>query len=822
MSLKITHKNSTAAGTPPASGDIDVGEIAINAADAELYTKDTAGNIRKFQNTTTGSAAGVPFTQAGSGAVQRTVESKLQDVVSVKDFGAVGNGVADDTAAIQAAINSCRGIGKGLHFPAGRYKITNTLIANFNYGANYPENQVVMFHMYGDGSNATRIEWHGTTPMTTMRNAMMILEGFCSISDLTFICPRGYPGFDHTRTPYYGIVLKNTAWRSTFKNVAIKYVHVPFSAGVIKNWNPSTYELEPVSGGSALSVDFAQNTYLNCTFEARTDEFFDGTFTANSTLNANGTNLAKGTASTSDLSAAAFSDGSYAVEIAKAQSVGNIFIGCQIIQVNPNSTGTIRVHDHSSTSFEGCMIVSGYGNKIGIFCFCPTFTGPDVFADKCYFIGNIAGWSSTQGFLRVKDSDGEWVKSPPAEDIYLLCGQLYGTSELNCKLVLDSVTAKRATNFNKKILLKAGTRSTSAQGGAVTNDARIKINNLDWQGEILVAGTSHLNIPSNPVSIANNLPAALRDSSIQPEELSTAAYRCRSGNSRTNWSTRIHRCGRWLFNATIGSNNSIAPAIPIDAANGAYNVSLDIWIKLKPGKTLNDLTSDNIKCEVKWLSASNINNYVNGGSASPVLMFTGATGQLKDGSIVTRVANMAIPPTDAGWMELNITSTGTSTAVIDELGVGTIKVWDALNSDCSTLECSDIYYEQSTFTPTITQIGGTGPTYTSSGHYTRVGKLVTVSSFFDITAAGVGATQVRFSVPFQVGSNGSGITRRAMATFGAVTGFGVSAEENRPCSAFVYEFFLLVGPKNNTYTGSQFSFTPQIGQIEINYSYILP
>jgi hypothetical protein len=33
------------------------------------------------------------FLQAGSGAVQRTVQSKLRDVVSVKDFGAVGDGV---------------------------------------------------------------------------------------------------------------------------------------------------------------------------------------------------------------------------------------------------------------------------------------------------------------------------------------------------------------------------------------------------------------------------------------------------------------------------------------------------------------------------------------------------------------------------------------------------------------------------------------------------------------------------------------------------------------------------------------------------------
>jgi len=51
------------------------------------------------------------------------VENRLRDTVSVKDFGAVGDGVTDDTAAIQAAIDS----GKSVYMPSGIYLISSTL-----------------------------------------------------------------------------------------------------------------------------------------------------------------------------------------------------------------------------------------------------------------------------------------------------------------------------------------------------------------------------------------------------------------------------------------------------------------------------------------------------------------------------------------------------------------------------------------------------------------------------------------------------------------------------------------------------------------------
>ena len=64
------------------------------------------------------------FIQTGTGAVQRTVEGKLQDTVSVKDFGAVGDGVANDSAALNNALSSGALVvdGSGL-----TYKINSSL-----------------------------------------------------------------------------------------------------------------------------------------------------------------------------------------------------------------------------------------------------------------------------------------------------------------------------------------------------------------------------------------------------------------------------------------------------------------------------------------------------------------------------------------------------------------------------------------------------------------------------------------------------------------------------------------------------------------------
>lgn len=60
---------------------------------------------------------------APASTVTRSVQSRLTDYLSVKDFGAVGDGNTNDTAAIQAALAT----GKDLYFPPGNYIISDTL-----------------------------------------------------------------------------------------------------------------------------------------------------------------------------------------------------------------------------------------------------------------------------------------------------------------------------------------------------------------------------------------------------------------------------------------------------------------------------------------------------------------------------------------------------------------------------------------------------------------------------------------------------------------------------------------------------------------------
>lgn len=109
-----------------------------------------------------GGSALIGYLQAGTGAVTRTVQSRLREIISVLDFGADPTGVADSTTAIQEAINAAQSLGGGIvRFCQGVFKVSSTLtISSSNVvmegqGGNTPHDAGT------NGAATTLIQWAG-------------------------------------------------------------------------------------------------------------------------------------------------------------------------------------------------------------------------------------------------------------------------------------------------------------------------------------------------------------------------------------------------------------------------------------------------------------------------------------------------------------------------------------------------------------------------------------------------------------------------------------------------------------------------------------
>ncbi len=117
--------------------------------------------------------------------------AKLRDVVSVKIFGAVGDGVADDTAAVQAALNT----GKAVYFPDGTYAASGLTTGALNQ------------KLFGSG----RIVKNGNGPLLSSTHSGL------SINDLYF-SGTGYTGdnlsFTGTSPTLINVTSENAAGRA--------------------------------------------------------------------------------------------------------------------------------------------------------------------------------------------------------------------------------------------------------------------------------------------------------------------------------------------------------------------------------------------------------------------------------------------------------------------------------------------------------------------------------------------------------------------------------------------------------------------------------
>jgi len=128
---------------------------AVNAAD-ELIIQQ--GGITK-RATATELFSGTATVTSTSSTTGRTLTNRFADAVNVKDFGAVGDGASDDTAAIQAAISTTASGARRVYFPKGVYRTTSTITINADG-----------VFLFGEGCGAAgSVPIAGATDGTTIR-----------------------------------------------------------------------------------------------------------------------------------------------------------------------------------------------------------------------------------------------------------------------------------------------------------------------------------------------------------------------------------------------------------------------------------------------------------------------------------------------------------------------------------------------------------------------------------------------------------------------------------------------------------------------------
>lgn len=209
-----------------------------------------------------GSMASPNFTPSGSGAATRTSHDKFSDLISVKDFGAIGDGIANDTNAFINALSAKDSV----FVPQGTYRITSTIRLNARktlIGAG----QKSVIHCQSSSFNAIEVvEDYVTISNLRIEGGDVGIKLFgltrpvvqTSVSDVTITAPQigvQLDGYNDTNKPCYW----NNFSRVLVEQPAVHGFHLTLSgAGDTPNANKfhacRTYSLgADISGAGFIS-----------------------------------------------------------------------------------------------------------------------------------------------------------------------------------------------------------------------------------------------------------------------------------------------------------------------------------------------------------------------------------------------------------------------------------------------------------------------------------------------------------------------------------------------------------------------------------------
>lgn len=132
-----------------------------------------------------GGGALVGAMASGSGAVLRTQQDKAREFVSVKDYGAVGNGVTDDTTAFTNAFAAARKV----FVPAGTYILANAILpANTEL---FGEGDATILKMVAASSDVLRCDSGSASVSNNIKNI--------TIRDMQFLATCDVDGFSEQK-----------------------------------------------------------------------------------------------------------------------------------------------------------------------------------------------------------------------------------------------------------------------------------------------------------------------------------------------------------------------------------------------------------------------------------------------------------------------------------------------------------------------------------------------------------------------------------------------------------------------------------------------
>jgi hypothetical protein len=130
VSSASSASSSASAASGSAASAASSASAAAGSASTASSAASTASAISAGLADPTGSSL-VGFKQAGTGAVNRTVQDRLREMSSVKDFGAVGNGTTDDATAVGNAMTSSPRFIR-LPYASGGYRISSLTVGGYD------------------------------------------------------------------------------------------------------------------------------------------------------------------------------------------------------------------------------------------------------------------------------------------------------------------------------------------------------------------------------------------------------------------------------------------------------------------------------------------------------------------------------------------------------------------------------------------------------------------------------------------------------------------------------------------------------------------